>query len=114
MTMNQDLAAYEAHSRLLEVAKSVDPKVAKIQARRDVEVARAGNENYQVVRGFKWFFVLVAIIAVSMAGCTAYVDGPLNQEVSIIEKQNDKANMETCIQAKGEYSADTNYCDLNP
>lgn len=112
MTMANDLANYEAHARLLEVAKSVDSKVAKIQANRDIKVARA-NSMSQDTRIARYVAIAAVFILMSIGGCSAYVfGGPENTELELQRDRNQQERYTQCIDAGGDWSSRDNDCNL--
>ncbi len=110
MTLEDDIRIHEAHTRIIEVAKAANPKIAKIQAKRDIKVARAKSqtEDTRLARIIAPCVSLVAVVVIcSIAGCSAVVFQP--------DPAGDKITQEKytlCVEAGGDWSSDFEDCDF--
>jgi len=102
----------------LEMLRARNPKIAKVEARRDIKVARANSENTAIVRGILIAATAITLVLLGISGCSVMVwgnDEPVTrptQEQIDQEKQDDYDRYTTCTENQGRYDEDENKCSF--
>lgn len=82
--------------------------LARVEAKRDLKIARAQSEPYQIARGSKYVGAAAAIAILGISSCTASLYGHWGTSESDIVNQ---MKYETCIDAGGDWDGYDKSCD---
>jgi hypothetical protein len=106
MTVENDLVSWddirmtEARAKQEEATRKTKIALAKIEAKRDVKIARARSTEYLTLRGVFAAFATLALIAVTIAGCEAATDNP---QVEMQENEMIQERAELCMKRGGDW-----------
>ena len=85
------------HDNAMAEKRATSTKIARIQAKRDVKVARAGNKAYMEMSAMKIGLIAAVFALASVGGCTAYVYGGPNSS----QKDKLKSDVKIACTEKG-------------
>jgi hypothetical protein len=95
-----DIRMTEARAKQEEASRKTRVAIAKIEAKRDVKVARASSDSYLTLRAFLGFLVAVVLFTGVIAGCEAATYDP---EDGARDDQYDQKRMELCMAREGDW-----------
>lgn len=81
---------------------------AKLEAKRDLKIARAQSEPYQIARGVKFASAGITVILLGISSCAASLYGHWGTSETDIVNQ---MKYETCIEAGGDWDGYDKSCD---
>ena len=100
----------------LEMLRARNPKVAKIEARRDIKIARTNSEYHMFVRNTLVGVLGAAMVMLGISGCSVMVWGndepktaPSQEQVEQ-ERKDDLDRYMQCTAAGGKYDEGDNTC----
>lgn len=102
MTTETDYDQYLSDRRAAEVDKHEEAmrgtkvRIAKIEAKRDIKIARERNDSWLWYRGWTAFFCLVAIIVICITFGVTRPSAPPSQQ----ELQNEQDRYEICMKVE--------------